>query len=70
MATTIAKYRFDNNGAFESAKERITREVGYYANNGWDYYSSDYEIVITDEAEKAQLIGQICRALGGMPYNY
>ncbi|MDR2410772.1 MAG: hypothetical protein LBE13_22040 [Bacteroidales bacterium] len=69
MATTIAKYRFDSESAYNSAKERIEREVGSYSSYGWDYYSTYYEISIYDTCEKATLIGQICRALGGSPYN-
>ena len=69
MATTIAKYRFDNENAFKSARERIEREVGGYSSNSWDYYSTYYEISIYDTCEKATLIGQICRAHGGIFFN-
>lgn len=65
MATTIAKYQFDNSSDYENAKDRINNEVGNYSSNGWDYYSSNYEIYIYDNCEKASLIGQICRAHGG-----
>lgn len=65
MATTIAKYRFDNSSDFENAKEKISYEVGNYSSYGWDYYSSDYEISIYDTCEKVSLISQICKGYGG-----
>jgi hypothetical protein len=70
MATTIAKYKFDNESAYKSALERIQNEVGSYSYNGYEYDSSNYIISMYDTCEKAGLIGQICRALGGLPYNY
>jgi len=68
MATTIAKYKFDNESAYRSALERIRNEVDGYGSN-WDS-DPDWKIIIFDTCEKAGLIGQICRALGGTPYNY
>ena len=65
MATTIAKYQFDNSGDYDSARDRIGSEVGSYSNNGWDYDSSYYYIYVYDSCEKASLVGQICRAHGG-----
>jgi hypothetical protein len=68
MATTIARYQFDNSGDYESAKDRIYSEVGSYSSYGWDYDNSYYRISIDDSCEKASLIGQICRAHGGKSY--
>ena len=65
MATTIAKYQFDNSSDFENAKDRINNEVGYYSSYGWDYDSSNYYIYIYDSCEKVSLISQICKAHGG-----
>jgi hypothetical protein len=65
MATKIATYRFDNESAYNNAKERISSEIGW---SGWDYSSYEY-IYIYDDCEKAALVGQICRAYGGVPYN-
>lgn len=65
MATTIAKYQFDNSSDFETAKDRINNEVGSYSYNGWDYDNSYYYVYIYDSCEKSSLIGQICRAHGG-----
>ena len=65
MATTIAKYQFDNSNDYDNARERIGNEVGSYSNNGWDYENSYYYIYVYDSCEKASLIGQICRAHGG-----
>ena len=67
MATTIAKYQFDNSSDYESVRDRINNEVGHYANHGWDFDTSNYYIYIYDSCEKASLIGQICKAHGGKP---
>jgi hypothetical protein len=69
MATTIAKYQFDNSSDYENARDRIDSEVGGYSSNGWDYNNSWYYICIYDSCEKASLIGQICRAHGGKAFN-
>jgi hypothetical protein len=65
MATTVAKYQFDNSSDYENARDRINNEVGNYSYNGWDYDSSYYYIYIYDSCEKVSLISQICKAHGG-----
>jgi hypothetical protein len=69
VATTVAKYKFDDGSSYKSALERIQNEVGSYSYNGYDYDSSNYIISMDDTCQKGSLIGQICRALGGTPYN-
>jgi len=69
MATKIATYKFDREESYYAAKASISNVVG---GSGWDYsLASDCGyIYIYDDCEKVTEAGQICRAHGGVPYNY